>query len=124
MNTANHVSHSEHGFIDIPINDIVPSVKIDVSRDSSNAWLLEVRTKHFEFAPKKVGHQLTSYNEGHAHLYINGEKINRIYGTYYHIGPLKQGKNVITMTLNSNNHQTLAYNGKPIEHTKIVEVDA
>jgi hypothetical protein len=126
QNDHNHFSanssHAEHGYVEIPEGYDVPSVKIFVTQDLSNTWLLEVQTKNFKFNPKNLGAKLPSYNEGHAHLYINGEKVNRLYGKYYNLGTLKQGKNKITVTLNSNNHGTLIYNGKSIENSRVVDV--
>ncbi|MCM3569261.1 hypothetical protein [Neobacillus mesonae] len=83
---------------------------------------MEIQTENFKFNPKKAGDHLPSYNEGHAHLYINGEKVNRLYGKYYYLGTLKQGKNEIKVSLNSNNHGTLLYNGKKIEDSTVVDV--
>jgi hypothetical protein len=126
QNEHNHfsanASHTEHGSVEIPEGYEIPSVQIFVTQDQSHSWLLEVQTKNFKFTPKKVSSNLLSYNEGHAHLYINGKKINRLYGKYYNIGTLKQGKNKIKVTLNSNNHGFLLYKGKPIENSTIVEV--
>ncbi|MEQ2525118.1 hypothetical protein EKG37_07025 [Robertmurraya yapensis] len=115
-------SHTDHGFVEIPEGYDVPSVKIFVTQDQSDTWLLEVQTERFKFNPKMVGANLPSYNEGHAHLYINGEKVNRIYGRYYNLGTLKLGKNEIKVTLNSNNHGILTHNGKLIENSTVVDV--
>lgn len=119
--TANSM-HAGHGYVQIPEGYEVPSVTIIVTKDQSNTWLLEVRTENFKFNPKMVGAKMPSYNEGHAHLYINGEKINRLYGSYYNLGVLKKGKNNIQVTLNSNNHGVLVHNGKTIENSMTVEV--
>ncbi|WP_209812210.1 hypothetical protein [Ammoniphilus resinae] len=115
-------SHPGHDYVEIPKGYDVPSVKIFVTQDQSDTWLLEVQTENFKFNPKKVGDKVPSYNEGHAHLYINGEKFNRLYGKYYNLGTLKQGKNKIKVTLNSNNHGTLIYNEKTIEDSMVVDV--
>ncbi len=120
-NLAN-TSHLTHGYVNVPEGHAVPSVQIYVTQDLSSTWLLEVETKNFAFTPKKIGANLPSYNEGHAHLYINGKKINRLYGKYYNLGELEQGKNEIKVTLNSNNHKTLLYEGNPIEFSTVVRV--
>ena len=114
-------NHMGHGFVEIPEGYEIPSVDVSVTQDSSGTWLLKVEAEHFMFAPEKVGLKSPSYNEGHAHLYINGEKINRLYGEYYNLGSLKKGKNEIKITLNSNNHGELVYKGKAIQSTVIVE---
>ncbi|QOR66984.1 hypothetical protein IM538_02075 [Cytobacillus suaedae] len=122
--SANTSSHVEHDYLEIPEGYEVPLISISVTQDQSDTWLLEVQTKNFRFTPKMIGTKFPSYNEGHAHLYINGKKINRIYGQYYNLGTLKQGKNTIKVTLNSNNHEVLFYNGKPIESINIVEINS
>lgn len=113
--------HGGHEAVEIPEGFEVPNVDIHVTQDRSGTWLLKMETAHFTFAPEKAGENEPSYNEGHAHLYINGEKITRLYGEYYHLGALKEGKNEITVTLNSNNHGILSYKGRPIESSQAVD---
>ncbi|CAM3665621.1 hypothetical protein GCM10009865_03410 [Aeromicrobium ponti] len=128
QNPHNHAdatkNHMDHGDVGIPQGYEVPDVNIIVTEDRSGTWLLKVQLDHFTFAPENAGLNEQSYNEGHAHLYINGEKINRLYGEYYHLGSLKEGKNEIKVTLHSNNHGDLVYKGKPIQSSMIVEVSA
>lgn len=113
--------HSDHGIVEIGEEYQVPNMDILVTQDHSGTWLLKIELNQFTFAPERVGENAPSYNEGHAHLYINGEKINRLYGEYYNLGTLPKGKNEITVTLNSNNHGVLSYKGKPIQKSVIVE---
>ncbi|GLB60127.1 hypothetical protein [Cytobacillus sp. NCCP-133] len=115
--------HSGHGIVEMAEGYEVPSVNIRVTLDPSGTWLLKVETQQFSFAPEKAGEMEPSFNEGHAHLYINGEKVTRLYGEYYHLDSLKKGKNEIKVTLNSNNHGVLTYKGKPIQSGMIVKVD-
>ncbi len=55
-------------------------------------------------------------NEGHAHIYINGNK-NRVYSEWYHIEDekLTQPINQIRATLNANDHSEYTVNSRPIE---------
>ncbi|SEN71498.1 hypothetical protein SAMN05192533_11842 [Mesobacillus persicus] len=127
QNSHNHPANAEkahlnHEVVEIPEGYRIPSVKTTVTQDLSGTWLLKVETNDFKFTPEKVGENSPSYNEGHAHLYINGEKINRLYGQYYNLGTLKSGINEIKVTLHSNNHGALVYKAKAIEDTTIVEV--
>ena len=55
--------------------------------------------------------------EGHAHLYIDGEKIARIYGPWYHVGKILPGAHTIVATLNANNHDTYFNKGRVIADT-------
>jgi len=111
----------QHEYVEIPEGYQVPSVNISVTEDKSGTWLLSVDTTHFNFAPQKVGNADPSFNEGHAHIYVNGKKINRLYGQFYNLDTLKKGENEIMVTLNSNNHGALAYRGKPISSSVVVE---
>lgn len=99
-------------------SDAIPSITGSVSQDASGTWLLEIQTTHFTFTPKKIGSQEESFHEGHAHLYINGKKINRIYGEYYNLDTLTPGTYDIKVTLNGNNHGVLTYDGKEIAYSE------
>ena len=53
--------------------------------------------------------------EGHAHVYVNGTKIARLYGTWMHIGSLPPGDVEVRVALSSNDHKALAVNGQPVQ---------
>ncbi|WP_205677332.1 hypothetical protein [Aquibacillus halophilus] len=112
----------DHDQVHIPEGYLIPSVEILVQQDQSATWLLKLEVKNFEFAPEKVGDNLESYNEGHAHLFINGIKINRLYGEYYNLGSLKPGEKEIKVSLHSNNHGALVVKGNRIEDSTLVKV--
>lgn len=122
-NQTGAAGHMAHGYVEIPKGSEIPAVNLSVSSDGPDTWLLKLSLFHFAFAPEKVGEKKLSYNEGHAHLYINGKKISRLYGEYYHLGNLKEGRNEITITLNSNNHGALMADGKPVQATRVIEVN-
>lgn len=56
----------------------------------------------------------------YAHLYVDGTKITRLYGNWYYLESLPAGRHEITVSLNTNNHETLIYNGQPIEATVVL----
>lgn len=122
-NQTGAANHMAHGFVEIPKDMEIPEVNLSVAPDGPDTWLLKLDLLHFAFAPEKAGEMKPSYNEGHAHLYINGKKISRLYGEYYHLGKLKEGKNEITVTLNSNNHGALMAGGQPVGATSVIEVN-
>lgn len=116
----NHQGH-KHEKIVIPPGQPVPSVDVVVRPDAMKGWNLEVKVSNFKFAPENINTP-PQPGEGHGHLYINGKKITRIYGSWYYINNLPPGKNRITVSLNANNHANFVYNGKVIEDTEIVEI--
>ncbi|BAQ66347.1 hypothetical protein [Geminocystis sp. NIES-3709] len=120
QNNTQSDNHHTHKSIDVSNNSQIPSVKIKVFPDTIKGWNLEIETTNFIFKPETLNRESNS-NEGHAHLYINGKKITRIYGKWYHIPDLPKGKNEIKVTLNTNLHEDLIYNGNVISDQIIVE---
>lgn len=60
--------------------------------------------------------------EGHAHIYLNGEKLTRVYSEWYYIPSLPPGEHTLTVGLNANGHEALMCNGEPIEASVQVTV--
>ncbi|WP_051556431.1 hypothetical protein [Alkalihalobacterium bogoriense] len=119
--SGHHTGHEEI-IIHIP-NDITPpTITGEVKQDASNSWLLKIETNHFTFTPEKTGLATDSFHEGHAHLYMNGERINRLYGPYYNLGDLQPGVHEIKVTLNANNHGVFVYRNNEIAFVETIEV--
>ena len=115
-----HENH-EHGMIEVPANQPMPTVELVVHPDSRQGWNLEIQVTNFRFAPETLN-QTSLPTEGHAHLYVNGEKITRIYGGWYYLESLPAGRHEVTVSLNTNTHEVLAHHGEPIESTVVIEV--
>ncbi|HEY9630243.1 MAG TPA: hypothetical protein V6C84_23365 [Coleofasciculaceae cyanobacterium] len=111
----------EHGAIDIPANQPVPVVQLIAHPDAQQGWNLEVQVTNFKFAPEHVN-QASTPTEGHAHLYVDGQKITRLYGNWYYLNGLTPGAHEITVSLNANGHETLMYQGEPLQASTWVEV--
>lgn len=111
----------EHKKMQIPTGQLVPSVDLIVHPDAIKGWNLEVKVSNFKFAPENINKKSNS-KEGHAHLYINGKKLTRLYGSWYYLASLGAGFNKITVTLNANGHEELVHNGQLIEDTEIIEI--
>jgi hypothetical protein len=121
MQHHSNSEHHDHGTFMIPKGELIPSVKLIVHNDSKKGWNLEVKITNFSFAPEKIN-QESKFNEGHAHIYINGKKLTRLYSNWYYLEDLPKGKNEIKISLNTNNHETLVSGGKMIEDTVIITV--
>ncbi|MBD2020912.1 hypothetical protein H6F43_12055 [Leptolyngbya sp. FACHB-36] len=111
---------AHHSTVEIPKGQPVPSVNLVVHPDPMDGWNLEVKVANFRFAPERIS-QKGSLTEGHAHLFVNGRKVTRLYGTWYYLA-LEPGQHKITVSLNTNQHQSLTHNGQPILDTTIVTV--
>ncbi|MBW4419770.1 MAG: hypothetical protein KME13_11140 [Myxacorys californica WJT36-NPBG1] len=106
-----------HGKLEIPTGSAVPAVDLKVAPDPMGGWNVQVKAENFRFAPEQVN-QTSSVNEGHAHLYVNGKKLTRLYGAWYYLDKLPTGPHSVTVTLNTNRHEELFHNGKRIEATE------
>lgn len=119
------VSHGatsgQHGTMEVGDVPAPPSVKVIVRKDPKAGWNLRAQVENFHFAPERAS---TTHvpGEGHAHLFIDGRKITRLYGEWYHIPALAPGVRKITVTLNANSHEDLTIKGKPISDTQEVRV--
>ena len=109
---ANHMGEHEGFEIGNIKGADIPKIDGWIKQDSTGSWMLKLSTKNFTFEPEKLGSDEQGINEGHAHLYINGDKKNRIYSHYFDMGTLKPGIYKVKVTLNTNNHRQLMVNGK------------
>lgn len=114
--------HQHHKTMEIPAGQPIPSVDLTVHKDSLKGYNLQAKVSNFRFAPENIN-QAAKPGEGHAHIYVNGKKITRLYSSWYYL-ELPPGKNAIAVSLNANSHESLAHNGKMIQDTEIVEVPA
>jgi hypothetical protein len=110
----------EHSMVEVPADQPLPRVNLIAHPDAQQGWNLETQVTNFRFAPEKVN-QAGALTEGHAHLYIDAVKVTRLYGNWYYLKELPPGSHQITVSLNTNQHETLAHNGQPIQATVVVE---
>ncbi len=119
-----HMAHpNPHKMLAIPAEQPVPTLTLTVTPDAMRGWNLQAAVTAFEFAPERVN-QTSLTTEGHAHLYIDGEKVTRLYGPWYYIPDLPAGEHEVRVELNANGHEVLTHNGKPIDARVKVVVPA
>lgn len=112
-------AHEHHGAIELEGGPESPKLEISLEPDPDSGWNLHVMVENFRFAPENAG---TAHRpgEGHAHIYVNGEKIARQYGEWFHIAAMPEGRNEIAVTLNSNDHRELQVDGEPVRASVMV----
>lgn len=106
-------------------NGSAPSVEIDVQRDPMMPGNVNVHimTENFTFAPENVSGEHVP-GEGHAHVFVDGVKISRAYGQWYHIPRLKPGEHTIRVTLNTNAHEEYTVDGEVVAATDTVKISS
>ena len=123
-------SHAHHGMhhgdpssgIEVPEHASVPGVELGVTPDPLSGWTVETTVTDFSFTPEAAGAE-SRFGEGHAHLYVNGEKVARVYGKVYHLPELEPGVNRIRLTLNGNDHSPYTNDGEEIAAEITFEVE-
>lgn len=107
--------HMDHAMLEVDTTKPIPSVTLEAIPDAKDGYNVHLTLTNFAFVPEKINQDPVA-NEGHAHLYVNGVKRARIYGTWFHIGAneLKAGENTIKVTLNANDHSEWVLAGEHI----------
>jgi len=123
---AHHSLAGDHAMmhdnpIDVPAAD-APSLSIMVHADPMAGHNLHVMTENFAFSPQNASLENVT-GEGHAHVYVNGEKLARLYGNWMHLDALPKGMVEIEVTLNTNDHRPLSVAGTPVSVIKTIEVE-
>lgn len=107
---AGEHQHDHDALREVPAGQVA----LHAERDPMGGWNIEVRTTDFRFVPEKVNGPHVD-GEGHAHVYVDGEKLRRIYGPWFHIEALGPGKHRLKVTLNGHSHEALAVDGEALE---------
>jgi len=118
------MGHHHHGnAIEVGMEEDAPMINhLMVMADSMKGFNLHVSTMNFTFSPESVGGE-NVMGEGHAHLYIDGKKITRLYSNWYYIGNLDVGEHTITVSLNGNDHSDYVIKGRKVEASTTVVVE-
>ncbi len=97
------------------------SVAITAEPDAHGGVEVQIATEGFQFAPDLVDQPHTP-GAGHAHIYVDGVKLGRVFESDYRIDPLSPGQHEIRVSLNSNDHSELLFDGAKVESTVTVVV--
>lgn len=130
------MDHS-HMPLEVPEDAPVPALTLHLEADSMSGYNLHLDTRHFKLEPPpgsmSMGQMMSATRDddsgmlnGHAHLYVNGRKVQRLYGPNVHL-PAKlfqPGVNQITVTLNNHGHMDLVHHGDQILASLFIEPGA
>ncbi|MBT2468085.1 hypothetical protein J7E97_09375 [Streptomyces sp. ISL-66] len=95
-----------------------PEVQLAARPDSEDGWNLQLTVKNFHFTPDSTGGAALR-GAGHAHLELDGRKLARLYGPWFHLpaAQVPQGAHTLTVRLYADDHTAWAVSGKPVEGT-------
>lgn len=111
----------QHAMLDISGEDNLPTMTLTVYEDAKSGFNVQIETTNFTFAPEHASTEHVA-GEGHAHVYVDGVKLGRVYGEWYHVDGLSVGIHEITVNLNTNDHAALMVDGAEIADSALVEV--
>lgn len=100
--------------IDVSDTSTAPRVEVSVHQDAVSGWNLKLETSNFRFTPENVN-SANVLAQGHAHLYINGKKLARVYSEWFHVAKLSPGRHSLRITLHANQHEHYTVHGNPVE---------
>lgn len=106
--------HSHHDMYQHPDGAAAPMLSLTVTKDAKSGFNVHVDAANWTWAPDKVN-TAPAPNEGHGHLYVDGVKVARLYGPWYHLDGLTPGQHDVRVTLNANNHAEYAVGGHVVE---------
>lgn len=110
-----------HKGTEVEAGKTIPTVSIMAQKDSMSGFNIHVTAQNFSFTPEKAGTDAVP-GQGHAHVYVNGTKVMRLYGEWAHIPgeAFADGENTISVTLNANDHSDWLVNGEHIQASTVV----
>lgn len=97
-------------------------LQVSAAADASGGVAVTIETENWRWAPENVDRQHRD-GEGHAHIYVDGVKVGRVFGPSYYIMGLEPGRHDIRVTLNANSHNNLLVDGELVESTVMVRVE-
>lgn len=93
-----------------------PTLEVVAHSDGDDSVNLELITTNFTFAPERVNQEHVD-GEGHAHVYVDGVKVARIYGNWFHLDTLEMGTREVTVGLYANDHKSYVIGEEPVAVT-------
>ncbi len=99
------------------------SVEVTAEVDPIDGINVHIIPTGFVFAPERVN-QADVDGEGHAHVYVDGEKVGRAYGEWFHLKGVAPGDREIRVTLQTNGHSEYAVDGQPVQAVTTLSVPA
>jgi hypothetical protein len=111
-----------HKPFDISEYENKPTVEMSLTKDAKSGWNAQLSTTNFKFTPENASSNHVD-GQGHAHLFIDGKKITRIYGPDFYIAELEEGSHTIMVGLSTNDHQDYFDGDEPIAASVLVTED-
>jgi hypothetical protein len=105
--------------------ETAPNATLDIQKDPTGGFNVQVVTTNFVWRPEMASMQHVP-GEGHAHVYLDGRKIMRIYNEWFHLNTFqfstRSGEQLLSIEFVGNDHAPYTIQGLPVGAEQIVDV--
>lgn len=119
-------AHSDGVFIIHEVEqDMAPKVSLEVEKDLTGGFNVHVVTSNFRWRPEMASKRHV-IGEGHAHVYLDGQKIMRIYNEWFHLNTYqfssRSGEQLLSVEFVGNDHAPYTTQGVPVGSERVISV--
>lgn len=114
----------QHKALEIPAGVPIPGIAMNVARDPIDGINVLLSIENYLMNSPLDPREDSVVLQGHAHVFVNGVKKQRLYGNALHIPAdwLKKGVNQVAVSLNSHEHENWTIDGKSIVGSVFVDL--
>jgi uncharacterized protein (TIGR03437 family) len=94
-------------------------VSLNVTPDPLGGFNVLADVENLTFAPQSAS-QPHVPGEGHLHIYVDGQRVGRMYAESFYLGPLSAGQHEILVEVSGNDHVIYGVGGTPIDVTTTI----
>ena len=107
------------------VQEAAPQATLVIQKDPTGGFNVQVVTANFVWRPEMASMQHIP-GEGHAHVYLDGRKIMRIYNEWFHLNTFqfstKPGEQLLSIEFVGNDHAPYTIQGLPVGAEQVVDV--
>ena len=105
--------------------EVAPTASLEIKKDPTGGFNVHVVTTNFIWRPEMASMKHVP-GEGHAHVFLDGRKIMRIYNEWFHLNTYqfatRAGEQLLSVEFVGNDHAPYTIQGSPVGDTRIVDV--
>jgi hypothetical protein len=116
-----HDAHSHDEPTEVEFAGPAPTLSVEVLPDPKSGYNAFIEVDGIVLSGEHASQDPVD-GEGHLHIYVNGQKLGRLYGEATHIGALPEGDLEIIVAAYSNDHHPYVVDGQPVEAQTTITV--
>ena len=102
-----------------------PKASFEIKKDPTGGFNVHVVTENFAWRPEMASlHHVPG--EGHAHIFLDGRKIMRIYNPWFHLNTYqfatRPGEQLLSIEFVGNDHAAYTIQGLPVGTEQVINV--